>query len=139
MGQRAASSEPDERTESRERALHLLYEAEMKGADAGSVVGLQPLAVDEMATLIVLGVAASQGAIDERIAEHLVGWTLERMPLIDKIVLRMSTFELLERVETPTSVILNEAVELAKRFSTDESPRFVNGVLAALARDIRPD
>lgn len=139
MPSRSASSEPDERTIARERALHLLYEADVKAIDARDVLRAQPIAVDELASVIVDGVATHQQVLDERISAHLVGWTLQRMPLIDKIVLRMAAFELLERPETPTAVILNEAVELAKRFSTDESPRFVNGVLASVAREIRRD
>lgn len=139
MSSRSASSEPDERTVARERALHLLYEAEVKAVDGREIVLAQPLEVDALARGIVDGVATHRDDLDGRISAHLVGWTLQRMPLIDKIVLRMATFELLERPETPTAVILNEAVELAKRFSTDESPRFVNGVLASLAREIRRD
>ena len=139
MPSRSASSEPDERTVARERALHLLYEAEVKAVDGREVVLAQPLEVDAFARVIVDGVATHRDVLDDRISANLVGWTLQRMPLIDKIVLRMATFELLERPETPTAVILNEAVELAKRFSTDESPRFVNGVLASLAREIRRD
>lgn len=107
--------------------------------DGREIVLAQPLEVDALARGIVDGVATHRDDLDGRISAHLVGWTLQRMPLIDKIVLRMATFELLERPETPTAVILNEAVELAKRFSTDESPRFVNGVLASLAREIRRD
>jgi N utilization substance protein B len=138
MTQRSASLDPDERSVARERALHLLYEADVKGVGGNDVLSGQVLEVDGLARLIVEGVAANAPSIDEQIASHLVGWTLERMPIIDKLVLRIATFELIGRPETPTAVILNEAVELAKRFSTDESPRFVNGVLGALARDIRP-
>lgn len=137
MPSRSASSEPDERTIARERALHLLYEAEVKAVDAREVLHAQPIAVDELASIIVDGVASHREILDGHISAHLVGWTLQRIPLIDKIVLQMAAFELLERPETPTAVILNEAVELAKRFSTDESPRFVNGVLASVAREIR--
>lgn len=139
MTQRPASSEPDERTVARERALHLLYEAEVKGVAGTAVLEQQVLEVDELARTIVEGVVAHRETIDDRISGHLVGWTLPRMPTIDRLVLRMATFELMERSDTPTAVILNEAVELAKRFSTDESPRFVNGVLGALARDLRHD
>lgn len=139
MTQRPASSEPDERTVARERALHLLYEAEVKGVEATAVLEQQVLEVDELARTIVEGVVAHRETIDNRISGHLVGWTLQRMPTIDRIVLRMAAFELMERSDTPTAVILNEAVELAKRFSTDESPRFVNGVLGSVARDLRHD
>jgi N utilization substance protein B len=137
MPQRFASSNPDERTVARERALHLLYEADAKSIAPHDVLELQPIEVDDLAQILVEGVGANAIDIDSRISNHLVGWTLQRMPLIDKIILRIATFELVERSETPTAVIINEAVELAKRFSTDESPRFVNGVLAALARESR--
>jgi N utilization substance protein B len=137
MPQRSASSNPDERTVARERALHLLYEADAKSITPRDVLELQPIAVDDLAQMLVEGVGVNAVEIDNRISDHLVGWTLQRMPLVDKIILRIATYELAERSETPTAVIINEAVELAKRFSTDESPRFVNGVLAALAREIR--
>ena len=139
MTQRPASSDPDERTVARERALHLLYEAEAKGVDGTEVLAQQVLEVDDLARTIVEGVVARRETIDELISGHLVGWTLQRMPTIDRLVLRMATFELMDRADTPTAVILNEAVELAKRFSTDESPRFVNGVLASVARELRHD
>ncbi len=66
------------------------------------------------------------------------GWTLARMPVLDLNVMRLGVFELLERPDVPTAVVLNEAVELAKRFSTDDSGRFVNGVLASVAAQVRP-
>ena len=72
------------------------------------------------------------------IAAHAQGWTLERMPAIDRTVLRIAGFELLDRPDVPVAVVLDEAVELAKRFSTDDSGRFVNGVLASIAKIARP-
>ena len=77
--------------------------------------------------------------IDRHIDERAKGWTLTRMPVLDLNVMRLGVFELLERPDVPTAVVLNEAVELAKRFSTDDSGRFVNGVLAAVAADVRSD
>jgi N utilization substance protein B len=74
---------------------------------------------------------------DEIIAENAIGWTLARMPVIDLIVLRIAIFELMSRPDVPTAVILNEAVELAKTFSTDESGRFVNGILSTIAKKVR--
>jgi N utilization substance protein B len=82
---------------------------------------------------LVLGTLDHTGESDRTIAPLLQGWTIERLPTIDRLLLRMGTFELLHRPETPRAVIINEAVELAKRFSTGESGRFVNGVLAALS------
>ncbi len=127
----------DERSEARERALSLLYEAEAKGMGAGAVVDGLPVAPDALAELLVRGVETEQGRIDELITRYAKGWTLARMAQVDRTVLRIATFELLARPEVPVAVVLDEAVELAKRFSTDDSGRFVNGVLAAIARDVR--
>jgi N utilization substance protein B len=127
----------DERTDARERALHLLYEAESKGIAPAEVVAAQVLPVDDLAQLLVLGVQEHAERLDAAIAEHAKGWTLQRMPAIDRNVLRIAAFELLGRPEVPVAVVLDEAVELAKRFSTDDSGRFVNGVLSALVPALR--
>jgi N utilization substance protein B len=127
----------DERSEARERALSLLYEAEAKGMGAGAVVDALPVAPDPLAELLVRGVESERTRIDDLITRHAKGWTLTRMAQVDRTVLRIATFELLSRPEVPVAVVLDEAVELAKRFSTDDSGRFVNGVLAAIAREAR--
>jgi N utilization substance protein B len=75
--------------------------------------------------------------IDTLLTDHARGWTLERMPVIDRTVLRIATYELLARPDVPTAVVIDEAVELAKRFSTDDSGRFVNGMLSAIAKKVR--
>ena len=121
-------------TDARERALHLLYESSIKGLSATDVLAAQVLEPEPLTRLIVEGVARDEAMIDELIADHLVGWTLARLSIIDKVVLRIGVFELMSRSDTPQAVVLSEAVELAKRFSTAESGRFVNGVLAAVAR-----
>ena len=136
---RTRQSGEDVRSNARERALHVLYEAEAKSIAAEVVLAAQILAVDEMTVAIVSGVAARAVAIDELISEHATGWTLARMPSIDRNVLRIGCYELLGRPEVPVAVVINEAVELAKTFSTDESGRFVNGVLSAIAAVVRPD
>ena len=82
---------------------------------------------------LVLGVAAHQAEIDALISRFAIDWALDRMPVIDRTLLRMATFELLGRPDVPTGVVISEAVELAKQYSTDESGRFVNGVLASIA------
>ena len=82
---------------------------------------------------LVLGTLEHGAESDSVLTPLLEGWTLERLPTIDRLLLRMSVFEL-EHRDTPTAVIINEAVELAKRFSTDDSPRFVNGVLSSVAK-----
>ncbi len=127
----------DERTDARERALILLYEAESKGIAPSDVLAQQISPPDDLTSLLVLGVEQHQARLDEQIAAHAKGWTLQRMPAIDRNVLRIAGFELLGRPEVPVAVVLDEAVELAKRFSTDDSGRFVNGVLSALVPVLR--
>jgi transcription antitermination protein NusB len=127
----------DRRSEARERALALLYETESKQLTCEQVLAALPVPPDPLATLIVTGVGANLERIDALIAGHAKGWTLARMAAIDRAVLRMATFELLERPEVPVAVVLDEAVELAKRFSTEDSGRFVNGVLSAVERVAR--
>ena len=131
------SAGPDARSDARERALHLLYEAQAKSELGNLVVDAQVLPVDDLVREIVAGVDAVTPIADEIIAENAIGWTLARMPVIDLIVLRIAIFELKSRPEVPTAVILNEAVELAKTFSTDESSRFVNGILSTIAKKVR--
>ncbi|MDJ0769894.1 MAG: transcription antitermination factor NusB [Ilumatobacter sp.] len=129
---------PDERSDARERALYLLYEAHSKGIDPAATIELQVIEPDELTQELVLGVGRAIETLDERIDAKAEGWTLARMPVLDLNVMRLAVFELLERPHVPTAVVLNEAVELAKRFSTDDSGRFVNGVLAAIAAEVRP-
>ncbi|NBP49822.1 MAG: transcription antitermination factor NusB [Actinobacteria bacterium] len=125
-------------SEARERALHLLYEAEIAGLDPVEVLDRQVVPVDEQTARIVGSVARNSPTIGAMVSEELVGWTLERLSTIDRLVLFIATAELLDADGPPVAVILNEAVELAKRYSTDEAGRFVNGVLAAVARSARP-
>lgn len=128
---------PDERSDARERALYLLYEAHSKGIDPVDTIDLQVIEPDELTQELVRGVGEHLARLDELIDGRAEGWTLARMPVLDLNVMRLGTYELLERPHVPTAVVLNEAVELVKRFSTDDSGRFVNGVLAAIAGDVR--
>jgi len=128
---------PDERSDARERALYLLYEAESKGIAPADALALQVLEPDALTAELVAGVGEHRERLDAAIAARAKGWTLDRMPVIDLNVLRIASFELAERPEVPVAVVLDEAVELAKRFSTYDSGRFVNGVLSALAGDLR--
>jgi N utilization substance protein B len=131
---------PDERSDARERTLYLLYEAHSKGIDPAATIDLQVVEPDELTQELVRGVGERLADLDALIGSKAKGWTLARMPVLDLSVMRLAAFELLERPHVPTPVILNEAVELAKRFSTDDSGRFVNGVLAAIAAEVRsPD
>ena len=136
-GRSSRSAGNDARTDARERALHLLYEAHAKSETGTSIVESQVLAVDDLVLEIVHGVDGVTAFADEIIAENAIGWTLARMPVIDLIVLRIAIFELKSRPDVPTAVILNEAVELAKTFSTDESGRFVNGILSTISKKVR--
>jgi N utilization substance protein B len=136
-GRSSRSAGNDARSDARERALHLLYEAHAKSELGSSIVESQVLAVDDLVLEIVRGVDGVTAFADEIITENAIGWTLARMPVIDLIVLRIAIFELKSRPDVPTAVILNEAVELAKTFSTDESGRFVNGILSTIAKKVR--
>jgi N utilization substance protein B len=136
-GRSSRSAGNDARSDARERALHLLYEAHAKSESGSSIVESQVLVVDDLVLEIVQGVDGVTAFADEIITENAIGWTLARMPVIDLIVLRIAIFELKSRPDVPTAVILNEAVELAKTFSTDESGRFVNGILSTIAKKVR--
>ena len=128
---------PDRRSDARERALYLLYEAQAKGISPVDALELQIVEPDAMTATLVRGVAEHRERLDEAIADKATGWPLARMPVLDLNVLRLGAFELAERPDVPVAVVIDEAVELAKRFSTDDSGRFVNGVLSALAREWR--
>jgi N utilization substance protein B len=127
------------RHEARERALSLLYESEMKGAAIEDVLDDLPLPPDSFVVDVLRGVGAHQARIDELIERFAIDWELDRMPVVDRNVLRVGIYELLERPDIPVGVAISEAVELAKRFSTDESGRFVNGVLSSVASAVRPE
>jgi N utilization substance protein B len=129
----------DERSDARERALHLLYEAHSKAISPADTIALQAVRPDPLTAELVVGVGERRAELDELIAATAKGWTLARMPVLDLNIMRLATYELLARPEVPTAVVLNEAVELAKRFSTDDSGRFVNGVLATIARRVRDE
>ncbi len=117
--------------------MMLLYEASSKAIPATEVLDAQVVEPDELTRLLVTGVELHREQLDQQIAAHAKGWTLSRMPLLDLTVMRIAGFELLARPDVPVAVVINEAVELAKRFSTDDSGRFVNGVLSALVPVLR--
>jgi N utilization substance protein B len=133
----ASLPRPDERSDARERALYLLYEAHSKGIAPSDALALQVLEPDALTQLLVRGVDEHRPRLDAAIEARAKGWTLARMPVLDLNVLRLAAFELAERPDVPVAVVIDEAVELAKRFSTDDSGRFVNGVLSALAPELR--
>jgi N utilization substance protein B len=126
------------RREARERAFGLLYEAETKSVAPSVVVRELPLMPEEFTLELVSGVEEHQGELDDTIRSFAREWKLERMPALDRALLRLGVFELVHRPDVPTGAVISEAVELAKRFSTEESGRFVNGMLSAVAAEVRP-
>jgi N utilization substance protein B len=130
---------PGTRREARERALELLYEAEAKGVAPKDVLLDLVVAPDPFAVELVEGVGTRIDEIDTAIEGLARDWTVARMPWVDRNILRIGAYELLANADVPTAVVINEAVDLAKRFSTEEAGRFVNGVLSALAKEKRPE
>lgn len=122
----------------RERALSLLYEAELKGLSPETVLGDLPAEADRFTVELVRRADAVKDRADEIISEVSRGWPLERMAVLDRLVLRLAVAELLAPEGTPTAVVIDEAVELAKTYSTEESGRFVNGILSAVASRLGP-
>jgi transcription antitermination protein NusB len=126
-----------ERRQARERALSLLYEAETKSQSPSALVAEQVLEPDDFTVDVVQGVEASGPEIDALITRFAKNWPLARMPALDRTLLRMGVYELTHRADVPTGVVLSEIVDLASIYSTDESGPFVNGVLAAIAAEVR--
>ncbi len=125
------------RRQARERALGLLYEAETKGVDSAQVLSELPVEPAKFAVELVRGVADHQDEIDKHLGDFAHDWTVDRMPALDRALLRMSVFELLYRPDIPTGVVVSEAVELAQAYSTEESSGFVNGMLSKIAESVR--
>ncbi|ACU39069.1 transcription antitermination factor NusB [Actinosynnema pretiosum subsp. pretiosum] len=126
------------RTKARKRAVDVIYEADQRGVDAVTLLSDRVGSTDvppinEYTVSLVEGVTAHRARIDDLISEHSEGWTLQRMPAVDRAVLRVGLYELLWAADVPDAVAIDEAVELAKGLSTDDSPRFVNGVLGRIA------
>ena len=124
------------RSKARKRALDILFEAELRGVDAISICRDRLAAADppvpEYAVDLVEGVSGNADRIDALLAEYAEGWSLERMPAVDRNLLRLGAYELLYADDVPDPVAISEAVRLARELSTDESPAFVNGLLAKL-------
>ncbi len=128
------------RGKARKRALDVLYEAELRSLPAVGLLAERLAQADppvpEYAVELVEGVVAHQAEIDALLASYAVDWPLDRMPAVDRNLLRIGTYELLFAGDgVPPGVAISEAVELATSLSTDESPKFVNGVLARVAQD----
>ena len=124
------------RSKARKRAVDVLYAADLRGRDRRDQLtdeieaGGPP--VHDYTVRLVEGVIEHAAEIDRLIDTHAEGWTLERLPDVDRAILRMSVFELLWVDDVPDPVAIDEAVELAKQLSTDDSPAFVNGVLGGI-------
>ncbi|MFD5278052.1 transcription antitermination factor NusB [Pseudarthrobacter sp. NPDC058362] len=124
------------RGKARSRALDVLFEAEQRSVSAFDVLRARREKTDQVVNPytvdIIEGVVSRQTAIDEFLETYSQGWSLERMPSVDRIILRIGTWELLYNDDVPDGVAVSEAVALAKTLSTDESPQFINGLLGRL-------
>lgn len=124
------------RGKARRRALEILFEAEQRGSSAMDGIIARRESTEQVinpyTVEIVNGVVAEQERIDEFLSSYAQGWTLDRMPAVDRIILRVGTWELLFNDEIPDGVAVAEAVSMAKEMSTDASPDFVNGLLGRL-------
>ena len=125
------------RSKARRRAVDVLYEAEVRGRDRVDLLRERTAdpetpPVNDHTVRLVEGVSEHAARIDELISEHAKGWQLERLPDVDRAILRMAVFELLWVDDVPDAVVVDEAIELARTLSTDDSPAYVNGVLGAV-------
>ncbi|MFM1865136.1 MAG: hypothetical protein RL677_916 [Actinomycetota bacterium] len=117
------------RTKARKRALDILFEADLKGISVDQVWD-QADQTDDFVKFLVTGVASNQAEIDQIISAASTSWSIERMPAVDRNLLRLAIFEMKNSTETPKAVVISEALELANTLSTDDSANFINGVLA---------
>lgn len=129
------------RHQARKRAVDLLFEAEARGLTAAEVADSRSALADSKpdvsplnpyTVVVARGVSENTAHIDDLIASHLQGWTLARLPAVDRAIMRVAVWELLHATDVPEVVAVDEAVELAKQLSTDDSPGFVNGVLGQI-------
>jgi N utilization substance protein B len=126
----------------RRQAVDLLYQADVTGQDPADVVAAWRAAgeaIDPFAIELVDGVVAHAGVIDSLLGSAAVDWSVDRMPALDRTILRIATLEVRFRDDVPAAVAIDEAVGAAKELSTEDSARFVNGVLGRIAREVRPD
>lgn len=130
------------RTKARKRAIDILFEADLRGADPVSTAADRltdaERPVQPYALTLIEGVASRASRIDELVTTYADGWTLHRMPGVDRAIIRTAVYELLWVDDVPDAVVIDEAVELAKTLSTDDSPKFINGLLGRLVK-VKPD
>lgn len=133
------------RSKARKRALDILYEADVRGTDPAAVLEATrqrrldegQAAMNAYVTDVVEGVTAHRERIDELLGSYSTGWSIERMPAVDRAILRIGAYELMWAEQVPDAVAISEAVALATDLSTDESPSFVNGLLGRLM-EVKP-
>ena len=127
------------RTKARKRALDVLFECEVRGLPLGQTLDERVVAADppvnEYTVALIRGIAEHQGRVDEVVRTYAEGWSLDRMPAVDRNALRIGVYEVLYVDDVPDAVAVSEATNLVGDLSTDESPGFVNGVLAAVVRN----
>ena len=127
------------RSKARKRALDVLFASDVRGESATAALDLSIAdgegPTNDYTAVLVRGVEEHRGHIDEVLARYAEGWTLERMPAVDRNVLRLGVWELLYATDVPDGVAISEAMALVTDLSTDESPQFVNGVLGAVQRN----
>lgn len=133
------------RRKAREIALQFLYQLDLHGADdpephAGEFWARHPVDAETraFAETLVRGTKAHQAKADQLITQYAEHWDLERMAVVDRNILRLATWELLWHADVPPKVVINEAIEIAKKFGTEESSRFVNGILDRVLKELRP-
>jgi N utilization substance protein B len=129
------------RTKARRRALDVLFESELRGLPIGATLGDRiaraQTPLNQYTVTLVEGVVAHQERIDDLLSSYAVGWTLDRMPAVDRNLLRIGAYEILYEDDVPDAVAVSEAVSLARELSTDDSAGFVNGLLARLV-EVKP-
>ncbi len=125
------------RHEARARALEMLYEREIKNISCHELLGSLVVPADSFVLTLVEGVCSNVVSIDAMLDGASAGWPVDRMPVVDRLILRMAVYELMALVDIPLAVVLDEAVELANEYSTEDSGRFINGVLSNIALVMR--
>lgn len=137
-GQRPHTFQP---AVARRRALDVLFEADVRREHPVDTLqrfrSEEDPALDPFGRDLVRGVGEHLAELDEVIGRHARGWKVPRMPAVDRTILRIATYELIHHPDTPAAVVIDEAIEAAKALSTDDSPRFINGVLEAVRGDVR--
>ena len=128
------------RREARELAFAIGFEKIITGETVSSVIdgaeAVREIVVPAFSISLAEGVEQNEAAIDEKIAQNIRGWTLERLPKVARSILRLAIYEMCYSKETPVSVVINEAVELAKTYGNTEDASFINGVLSTVAKEL---